>query len=61
LAADGLDRPPDEHRQLAREVRPARLVEVIEIVAILAVAWLCFLGGFVIGAVFASRIERDDE
>ena len=34
---------------------------MIEIVAILVVAWLCFLGGFVIGAVFASRIERDDE
>jgi len=33
---------------------------LIEIVAILVVAWLCFLAGFVIGAVFASRIEKED-
>ena len=41
-------------------MRTPGLVSVIEVVAILVVAWLCFLGGFVIGAVFASRIEKED-
>ena len=60
LAAHGLGRGPGDHRQLAHEVRTPGLVSVIEVVAILVVAWLCFLGGFVIGAVFASRIEKED-
>jgi hypothetical protein len=36
-------------------------MDLIFIVEVLVVAWLCFLGGFVIGAVFANGTKWDDD